>query len=137
MHSFKGRESQQCGFLTRLFHSTLETIVEVKIRVEHWLRDMGLELKASKTRITHTLTCYEGNVGFEFLGFSIRHYPVGKTHTGTNSQGTPLGFKTIIKPSKEAVKRHLAQLKQSIHKHRSAPQGTFIKELDAIIRGWS
>ena len=120
-----------------IFHSTLETIVEVKNRVEHWLRKMGLELKPSKTRITHTLTCHEGNVGFEFLGFSIRHYPVGKTHTGTHSHGTPLGFKTIIKPSKEAVKRHLAQLNESIHKHRSAPQGTLIKELDAIIRGWS
>lgn len=56
-----------------VFHSTLATIVEVKIRVEHWLRDRGLELKASKTRITHTRTCYQGNVGFEFLGFSIRH----------------------------------------------------------------
>jgi RNA-directed DNA polymerase len=120
-----------------VFHSREETMLEVKTKVEDWLRGMGLELKPSKTRITHTLTSYEGNVGFEFLGFSIRPYPVGKTHTGTNAQGTPLGFKTILKPSKEAVKRHLAQIKQRIHKHRSAPQGTLIKELSAIIRGWT
>lgn len=120
-----------------VLHSTLEMIFEVKTRVNDWLKDMGLELKPSKTRITHTLMPYEGNVGFEFLGFSIRQYPVGKTHTGTNSQGAPLGFKTIIKPSKEAVKRHIAQMKQQIDKRRSAPQGQLIKELDAIIRGWS
>ncbi|EFH81515.1 group II intron reverse transcriptase/maturase [Ktedonobacter racemifer] len=120
-----------------VFHSTLETILEVKTRINDWLRDMGLELKPSKTRISHTLTPYEGNVGFEFLGFSIRQYPVGKNRTGTNSQGTPLGFKTIIKPSKEAVKRHIAQMKQQINKRRSAPQGQLIKELSAIIRGWS
>jgi len=28
---------------------------------------MGLELKSSKTRITHTLYPYEGQVGFDFL----------------------------------------------------------------------
>jgi RNA-directed DNA polymerase len=120
-----------------VFHSTLETIHEVKIRVTEWLKDMGLELKPSKTRITHTLVPYEGTVGFEFLGFSIRQYPVGKNHTGTNSQGVPLGFKTIIKPSKEAAKRHIVQMKQHIDKRRSAPQGQLIKELAAIIRGWS
>ena len=120
-----------------VFHSTLETILEVKTRVKDWLKDRGLELKPSKTRITHTLLSYEGNVGFEFLGFSIRQYPVVKNRTGTNSQGVPLGFKTIIKPSKEAVKRHIAQMKQHINKRRSAPQGQLIKELAAIIRGWS
>jgi RNA-directed DNA polymerase len=120
-----------------IFHSTLETILEVQKRVNDWLQDMGLELKPSKTKITHTLTAHEGNVGFDFLGFSIRQYPVGKTHTGTNSHGASLGFKTIIKPSKEAVKRHIAQMKQRIDKRKSAPQGQLIKELDAIIRGWS
>jgi len=37
-----------------------------------WLADMGLELKPSKTRITHTLRDTGGNVGFDFLGF-VRH----------------------------------------------------------------
>jgi RNA-directed DNA polymerase len=103
-----------------VLHSTLEVILEAKSKISDWLKDMGLELKPSKTRITHTLIPYEGNVGFEFLGFSIRQYPVGKNRTGTNSQGVPLGFKTIIKPSKEAVKRHIAQMGQQIDKRRSA-----------------
>lgn len=120
-----------------VFHSTLETILEVKARVNEWLKGMGLELKPSKTRITHTLIPYEGNVGFEFLGFSIRQYPVGKTHTGTNTKGVSLGFKTIIKPSKEAVQRHITQMRQTIDNRESAPQGQLIKELAAIIRGWT
>ncbi len=120
-----------------VFHSTLETILEVRTRVSEWLKGMGLELKPSKTRITHTLTPHEGNVGFDFLGCNIRQYPVGRTHTGKNTKGVPLGFKTIIKPSKDAVKRHVAQMKQSVYKRRSAQQGELIKELDASIRGWS
>ena len=42
---------------------------------------MGLELKEAKTRFTHTLAAKEecnGNVGFDFLGFTIRQFPVGK-----------------------------------------------------------
>jgi RNA-directed DNA polymerase len=59
---------------------------------------MGLELKPSKTKITHTLHEYQGQVGFDFLGWTIRQFPVGKTHTAKNPRGKPLGFKTIITP---------------------------------------
>ena len=72
MHSFKGRESQQCGFLTRLLHPDLNELQQAVRRVRHWLATMGLHLHAHKTRITHTLTPYQGQVGFDFLGFGIR-----------------------------------------------------------------
>ncbi len=113
MHSFKGRESQQCGFLTRLFHPTEEGVKRAKVVLEAWLKDIGLELKPSKTRITHTLRPYQGVVGFDFLGWTVRQFPVGKTHTGkAGHYGPPLGFKTLIRPSKEAVKRHLREVGQ-------------------------
>jgi len=67
-----------------------------------WLAGMGLELKPSKTRITHTLHPDAGQVGVDFLGFHVQQVPVGKTHTGTNGHGTPLGFKTISTPRKDA-----------------------------------
>jgi RNA-directed DNA polymerase len=100
---------------------------------------MGLELKPSKTRITHTLHRHEGNVGFDFLGFQIRHYPVGKRHTGKTGgmNNQPLGFKTIIKPSKEAMKRHLSKIKEARVTQRAKHQATLIAELNPIIRGWS
>lgn len=94
-------------------------------------------MNPKKTSITHTLTPYEGRVGFDFLGFSIRQYPVGKTHTGKNTVGKPLGFKTIIKPSKEAIKRHILALNHHMKRMRSYPHWKLIEELNPVIWGWS
>ena len=58
------------------------------------VKKMGLELKPIKTRITHTLTVPEGAPGFDFLGFHIRQYPVGKSKSGKNGHGRMHGFKT-------------------------------------------
>jgi RNA-directed DNA polymerase len=75
----------------------LESIQQAKEIISEWLKDMGLELKPSKTRITHTLKEYQGAVGFDFLGWTVRQFPVGKTQTGTDRYGNALGFKTIIR----------------------------------------
>jgi RNA-directed DNA polymerase len=101
------------------------------------LADMGLILSPTKTRVTHTLTPYQENVGFDFLGLSLRQYPVGKTHTGKSTNGQPLGFKTIIKPSKEGIKRHQAETKRRLRQLRSRPHWQVIKELNPVIRGWA
>ncbi|HYU74739.1 MAG TPA: reverse transcriptase domain-containing protein, partial [Ktedonobacteraceae bacterium] len=76
-------------------HPTEEGIVKAKAVLEAWIKDMGLEMKPSKTRITHTLQEYQGTRGFDFLGWTVRQFPVGKTHSGKLHQ-RPLGFKTII-----------------------------------------
>ncbi len=102
-----------------------------------WLAGMGLELKPSKTRITHTLEAYQGNVGFDFLGFHVRQYPAGKTHSGWNRHGKQLGFKTIIKPSKEALKRHARAMGDLVKAHKAAPQAALIRWLNPRIRGWA
>jgi RNA-directed DNA polymerase len=95
---------------------------------------MGLNMKESKTRITHTLQKHEGNIGFDFLGFHIRQYQVGKHRTKTY-KGTA-GYKTLIKPSQKAIQRHLLKLKEVIRRHRAAPQVALIQHLNPIIRGW-
>src|SRR6266496_5187340 len=82
-----------------VLHSDLEKLKQAEQKLIDWLADMGLHMNPKKTTITHTLTPYEGKVGFDFLGFSVRQFPVGKTHTGKNTVGKPLGFKTIIRPS--------------------------------------
>src|SRR5260370_8720545 len=129
MHSFKGRELQQCGFLTRLLHPTQEGIDKAQGIATSWLKDMGLELKPSKTKVSHTLTTHQGSVGFDFVGFTIRQFSVGKTHTGKNSYGKPLGFKTIIKPTKKAIKEHTAKVTENIPGLRAAPHKTPIPTL--------
>jgi RNA-directed DNA polymerase len=120
-----------------ILHPTEAGVQKAKGLLETWLSTMGLELKPSKTKITHTLREYQGHVGFDFLGWTIRQFPVGKTHTGKNPRGKPLGFKTIITPSKEAVKRHLADMKVVIDRNRHAPQAKLIEELNRVNRGWA
>lgn len=120
-----------------ILHPEKEVLDEAIKAVTTWLENVGLTLSPKKTRITHTLTSYEGNVGFDFLGFTVRQFPVGKTNTGKDTKGRPLGFKTLIRPSKEAIKRHIAETKKRIRKLRGAPQERLIRELNPVIRGWA
>jgi RNA-directed DNA polymerase len=120
-----------------VLHEDLDVIRHSKEVIEGWLRGMGLELKPSKTSIAHTLQEYEGKVGFDFLGFTVRQFRVGKHHTGTNGSGKPLGFKTLIKPSKAKVKAHHARLRGMIRKARTATQKDVIARLNPVIRGWA
>src|SRR5258708_8216359 len=85
-----------------VLHSTEAVVQKAKHLLETWLSTMGLELKPSKTRITHTLQEYQQQEDFDFLGWTVRQFAVGKTHTGKKPRGKPLGFKKIITPSKEA-----------------------------------
>ena len=68
--------------------------------------------------------------GFEFLGFNIRQYPVGKSHARR-------GYKTFIKPSKDSQQVHYQKLKQTIDRYKAATQADLISALNPIIKGWS
>ncbi|MFB2978548.1 group II intron reverse transcriptase/maturase [Microseira sp. BLCC-F43] len=120
-----------------VLHDDLEVIKQSQVILSEWLKEIGLELKPSKTRISHTLVPYEGTVGFDFLGFNFRQYPVGKNHTGKNSHGKTLGFKTIIKPSEEKVREQYRRLAETVDKYSNAPQYALIGALNKIIREWS
>jgi RNA-directed DNA polymerase len=129
-----------------VLHPELEVIYKAKEAIETWLKPVGLELKPEKTRICHTLNTISVpeieltiSPGFDFLGFNIRQYPVGKYHSGKSGgpKSELLGFKTLIKPSKKAIKAHHAALKEIIKSHKSAPQAGLIGKLNPIIIGWS
>jgi RNA-directed DNA polymerase len=98
---------------------------------------MGLELKPSKTKLTHTLKEIEGTVGFEFLGFHVQQYPVGNYRCAKNPHGKLLGFTTLITPSKAKVKTHLAKIAKVIDHSKSDSQAALIKALNPMIKGWS
>ena len=88
------------------FHDNLEVLNKCQQIIQEWLAEFDLELKPSKTRIVHTLKEHEGQKpGFNFLGFNIRQFPVGKYQSGKDNHGRKLGFKTLIRPSEESVKR--------------------------------
>ncbi len=121
-----------------ILHEDITVVQRCREIISEWLKDYGLELKPSKTRLAHTLSSIEGEKqGFNFLGFYIRQFPTGKHHTGKNTKGEKLGFKTIITPSQEKVKAHYDHLAKEIDSHKSAPQAALIKRLNPIIRGWA
>jgi RNA-directed DNA polymerase len=121
-----------------ILHKDLAVVQGCQTLIADWLKDMGLELKPSKTRLAHTgNTVKNEKPGFNFLGFNIRQFSVGKYHSGKTPQGELLGYKTIITPSKEKVKVHYDKIAEVINNHKAAPQKAMIKQLNPIISGWS
>src|SRR6266699_2978419 len=136
-----------------ILHTDLKELQQAVRRVKHWLATMGLHLHADKTRFTHTLTLYQGQIGFDFLGFSIRQEPGENISRGQSGQGhapggktiitpftrrlAPQGVKTIISPSQEASKRHLAVIEHRLQQLQTAPQAWVIAELNPLITGWA
>uniref|UniRef100_UPI0027D96450 reverse transcriptase domain-containing protein n=1 Tax=Microseira wollei TaxID=467598 RepID=UPI0027D96450 len=120
-----------------ILHERLEVILKCQKIINDWLAEIGLELKPSKTKVSHTLNNVEGNVGFDFLGFTIRQYPIGKNKSGKDTRGKKLGFKTLITPSKNKVKLHIQKIGETIANNKASTQMEIIKEVNPIIRGWS
>ncbi len=120
----------------------IEIIQQCQVVIEEWLKPIGLELKPAKTRICHTLREIEVNgekvaPGFDFLGWNFRQYPMGKHHCGTTGGNSKrFGFKTLIKPSNNAIKSVADIVKEVIKTHKTAPQYALIKCLNPVIRGW-
>ena len=120
-----------------ILHENITVVQRCKEIISEWLQGMGLELKPSKSRMAHTLTVFEEErPGFDFLGFNIRQFPVGKYQSGKNTNGYNLGFKTLITPSKKKQKVHYDNIASVIEAHKAAPQAALISHLNPIIRGW-
>jgi len=141
-HRFQGRSNWK-PLVVRyaddfvVLHEDLAVIERAQQLANAWLAGMGLELRPSKTRIAHTFLEHEGRIGFDFLGFHVRQYPVGKHYSARNTYGKLLGFKTLIKPSPDAQKRHLAEIAEVVRRHKATPQGGVIELLNRKITGWA
>jgi RNA-directed DNA polymerase len=88
-----------------------------------WLAERGLALSTEKTRIVHL------RQGFDFLGFTIRHYPTPQT--------TKAGYKLLIKPSKKSVAEKRRELRDIWKQLRGHPIAAVLTRLNPIIRGWA
>ena len=120
-----------------VLHKDLAVVQRCQQIIAEWLSGIGLELKPSKTRITHTPNKSEGHAGFDFLGFTVRQFPVGKYHSGKSSNGELLGYKTLITQSKTKLKTHTQKIGKLIDGHKSVPQSDLIAHLNPVIRGWT
>lgn len=67
--------------------------------------------------------------GFDFLGFTIRHYPAPKT--------TKSGYKLLITPSKQSIQQIRKKLGDRWQAHIGANIEATISHLNPVIRGWA
>ncbi|HEX4947372.1 MAG TPA: group II intron reverse transcriptase/maturase [Blastocatellia bacterium] len=88
---------------------------EVKPLVEKFLAARGLELSATKTRITHI------DEGIDFLGVNIRKFD----------------GKLLTQPAKKNVKALLGKVRAEIKAHPQMRAGDLIVKLNPILRGWA
>jgi RNA-directed DNA polymerase len=116
-----------------ILHKDLK-VLEVCIKgASEFLASIGLELHPEKTKIVHTLNSYGSHKpGFNFLGFNIRQYNIGK-HQGRKKRD----YVTLIKPQKEKVQAHHQKLADIIVKMKGMPLAALIGKLNPIIKGWS
>ena len=99
---------------------TQEKTIESKRDMELWLNKRGLKLSEEKTRIVHITE------GFNFLGFNVRHYKDKKTKTG---------YKSLIKPSKESLKKCRQDIREIFLNHKGKSVGLLISKINPVIRG--
>ncbi len=90
--------------------------------INSWLKTRGLKLSQEETKIIHLTE------GFDFLGFNIRHYKVKNTKTG---------YKLLIKPSKDFLKKTKKDIRDIFLNQIGKPVSVLIQTLNPVIRGKS
>jgi RNA-directed DNA polymerase len=93
---------------------------EIKPLVREFLAERGLQLSEEKTRVTAM------SEGFDFLGFNIRKYRLGRPNE-----------KLLITPAKKNVKTFLEKVRSTIRALKSAKQEVLIKMINPKITGWA
>lgn len=129
-----------------VLHASKDVILNCKMLIDEFLKDLGLSLSLTKTRLTHTLELknedisaqgFDGKVGFDFLGFTVKQFKT-KHKSAYSTSGTKLGYKTLIYPCKEKIQTHSKRLHKAIlHESRTLTQDEIIRKLNPIIAEWA
>ncbi|MER8225419.1 group II intron reverse transcriptase/maturase [Streptomyces sp. NPDC094143] len=98
-----------------VFCTTEEEAWNVKRRLAEWLEPKGLSFNEDKTTVVNL------DEGFDFLGFNVRKY----------------SGKTLIKPSKDAIRRIIGKLKDTTRTMGQSPTEEVVRRLNPLIKGWS
>jgi RNA-directed DNA polymerase len=106
-----------------VFCENKEDAEQVQLTLTEWLGQRGLTLSPEKTRIVYMTE------GFDFLGFNIRHYET--------PNATKTGWKLLIKPSDESVKRVKVKLRREWYKILGHKLSDKLPHLNSVIRGWA
>jgi RNA-directed DNA polymerase len=129
-----------------VLHHDKNVILACYAEIKNWLRKIGLEINLAKTRFTHTLMLektdsseegFDGKVGFNFLGFTIKQF-LSKYQSEKDTTGKPLGYKTLLYPSKKSINKYQEKLHKIILvEGKGKSQANLISVLNPIIRGWA
>ncbi len=106
-----------------VFCETEEDAYAAKDDIQNWLQSRGLRLSEAKTKVTHLAK------GFDFLGFNVRLY--------STPASSRTGWKLLIKPSKDAVKRFKQRMSQEWRALHGSNAIGVMTRLNPIIRGWT
>ncbi len=120
-----------------ILHHDLQQLQYADQRMRPWLAALGFHLNAQKTQVSHTLTPFQGNVGFDFLGFHIQQEQMEKQVVVKGKQKSVRWLKTIVNPTQEAMQRHNTAIEQRLRSAQNASQAQVIKELNPLIIGWT
>jgi len=101
-----------------ILHEDLETLLATRVLVETWLAGMGLVLKPAKAHLTHTLYEHEGRTGFDFLGFTVRQFPLGKYRSKRGYKTKTQPQRTAASPGTNATTGSLPSGEQPTRHHR-------------------
>jgi RNA-directed DNA polymerase len=96
-----------------------ERVIDI---LKDWLAVRGLTLSTEKTRIVHLTQ------GFDFLGFTIRHYPDRRTATG---------YRLLTTPSAQSVQRLRERMRIEWRKMRGTNVQAILSQFNPIVRGWA
>lgn len=93
--------------------------------VEKTLGELGLEVKAEKTRVVHLA---EGKPGFDFLGFHLRRVAADK----------PPRLRAALWPGRKAVQRIRDRIREIVAPpwKKPLPIERIVEELNPVLRGW-
>ena len=105
-----------------VFGKTQQAVESAREELRQFFSERGLTFSQEKTRITNL------GEGFDFLGFTHRHYKVTTSNTG---------HKLLIKPSKESVLKFRKKLKQTFRQMHGHSVETLIMKVNPILRGWA
>lgn len=97
-----------------------EDAERAKEETNKWLNSRGLKLSEEKTKVLYITE------GFDFLGFNVRHYKATNTKTG---------YKLLIKPSKESLRKTRQDIREIFLNHHGKPISTLIGKINPVIRG--
>jgi RNA-directed DNA polymerase len=114
-----------------VLHKDFEVVKQCQELLIPWLKTRGLEFSPDKTGIKTTLE------GFDFVGFNVRHYAKPLTGRYADVEPGKQWFKTLIKPSKNAIKEHVRELSQVVRSMNGQSQEKLIDALNPKIRGWA